>query len=649
MGQCAAFAYLCCAAFGQASEVDPVQAKLAAISRARAEGRFAETVRLREEARRLLDVLPPDSPQFAGWTEMVAQVYNEAGWTARARGMLQAALDRTGTLGATIPARFQLLTAIATSWQENHNLPKAVEYLEKAVAASHFQHGNSGGEWNATRELYERLAALQQQLGHPNASAEWKRKLRDLAAQAGDRELARHFEQEEQFGQAAAIYRRALQHAATPQEASELLQNLAGALQLDEKFDEAIAAQRQAIARSEDREQATGARQVLAQILQQAGRAEEAEAVYQEILAGGSGDGQLPALAMYANFLASTKRGPQALAMLKSFEASGARTTAWGHTVLFSALANCSRSIGQDEEAAKYEALIRAKPAELVPQLAAMPSGDELFQQAESAAKAGRTGESFELAMQALDAIRRAENRDQIGWQIPAIAAAMTEKGGAGAAEQLYQSAISLAESWSEESIQPLLNLLSGRLTALIGDPKRRGEARSEVERYRELLIAAHGADSGMQEAALRVAIELGRPSVIPALDLVAFEETVNGGTSEPYAEALGALAGVHEGNQDWEAAAKVRRRIVQLGDLLYPANDAQRGQMRVDLALALANLGQFEEAEALTLEAISVGDGTRRTPGVSFEAALQQIRRMRATSQMRATSASLKPGRLPG
>ncbi len=134
-----------------------------------------------------------------------------------------------------------------------------------------------------------------------------------------------------------------------------------------------------------------------------------------------------------------------------------------------------------------------------------------------------------------------------------------------------------------------------------------------------------------MQEGALRMAIQLERPSVIPALDLVAFEESVNGGTSEPYVQALRALAETYEGNQDWDGAVKVRQRIVQLGDLVYPAGDPQRGQTRVDAAMALANLGRFAEAEGVAMEAAAAGTGGRTTPGVSFEAALQQIRQMRA------------------
>jgi tetratricopeptide (TPR) repeat protein len=645
--------FLCCAAFGQGSQDDPVQSKLSAIPKARSEGRFADAVALREDVRRLLDVVPVSSPRFAGWALAVAQSYTEVGWTARARAVLQAAVERTGSLGVTSPARVQLLAAIATSWQEDQNLPKAVEYLERAEAArallhdvphsgSRIRQESFGAEAFFARELYERLSGLQQQLGHPDAAAEWKRKLRDLAAKQGDRELAQHFEREEQFGEAAAIYRRAVQQAATPQEAIEMLQSLAGVLERDERFDEAIAAQRQAIARSENREQAAGARQALAQTLQQAGRTEEAEAVYQEILTVSSGESQLPTLAMYANFLSSTNRGPQALALLKGVETSGALRTEWEDTVLYGALANCSRGLGQDEQAAKYETLIRAKHPALRSELDTLPCGDELFEKAESAVREGRAGEAFDLAVRALDAARRWENRDEIGWQIPLIAAGITAKGNPRQAELLFQSAISLAESWSEDAVQPLLNLLSGRLMALIDDPNRHGEARAEIGRYRELLVAAHGADSGMLEGELRMAIALGRPSAIPALDLVAYEETVNGGTSEPYVHALETLAEIYEEKQDWEAAVQVRKRIVQLGDLVYPAGDPQRGQTRVDLAMALANLGQFEDAESLALEATSVANGERKTPGVSFEGALEQIR------QMRATSASLKPGRLP-
>jgi tetratricopeptide (TPR) repeat protein len=325
-------------------------------------------------------------------------------------------------------------------------------------------------------------------------------------------------------------------------------------------------------------------------------------------------------LAMYANFLASTNRGAQAIAMLKAVESNGSPQAAWEETMLFGALANCARSMGQGEEAAKYEALIRAKHAGAIPEIE-VPVGDDLFQKAETAAKEGRPGEAFDLAMRALDATRRSENRQEFGWQIVPIAAAMKAKGDARMAEQLFQSAISMAQSWSEETVQAAIKLTSGRAAALIDDPNRRGEAWSAIERYRQLLVAAHGADSGVAEGALRMAAELGRPSVIPSLDLAAFEERVNGGTSEPYLQALEVLAASYEGNQDWEAAVRVRQRVVQLGELVYGVGDPQREQTRVDLAMALARLGRFDEAEAL-----AVGN-------VSFEGALQQIRQMRAAS----------------
>lgn len=427
----AAFVFLCCAAFGQGSQDDPLTAKLSAISQARSEGRSADAVALREDARRLLDAVPVGAPQFGGWVQAVAQLYSEGGWTARARVVLQAALDRTGRLGATSAARVQLLTAIAASWQSDQNLPKAVEYLEKAMAAQeqapeesqrlrgpvYVRSLRSG--LDPVSDLYQRLLGLQQELGHPDAVAALRVKLRELAAKRGDRQLALYLEGEERFGEAAAIYKRAAEQAASPQESIDLLQSLASVLERDEKFDEAIAAQQQVIARSEDRE-ANNARQTLAQILQQAGHTEEAGAVYREMLAGKNGEGQLQLLAMYANFLASTNRGAQAITMLKEYQPSGGRRSEWEETVLFNAMANCARSLGDTEQTAKYEALMRTRQRELAE---ALPVEENLVLKAQSAANEGRVDEAFGFAMRALT-----ENRDEIGSQIPSIAAVMASK-----------------------------------------------------------------------------------------------------------------------------------------------------------------------------------------------------------------------------
>src|SRR5260370_19545310 len=153
----------------------------------------------------------------------------------------------------------------------------------------------------------------------------------------------------------------------------------------------------------------------------------------------------------YANFLSSTNRSAQALAMLKEVQARSPRMSAWDEPNLFSAMANCARGLGDTEQTAKYEALIRAKQTAGPDMLVDVPLPDDLFQKAESAANEGRLDEAFALATRALDAAGRSENRDEIGVQIPSTAAVMASEGGARAAERLLQSAILLAEDWADD------------------------------------------------------------------------------------------------------------------------------------------------------------------------------------------------------
>jgi hypothetical protein len=342
---------------------------------------------------------------------------------------------------------------------------------------------------------------------------------------------------------------------------------------------------------------------------------------------------------MYANFLSSSNRGAQALALLTTFRASQLGLEPMEDFRLLSAMANAARGLGDNEQAAKYDAELQAKQREEMPDLLVVPVMDDLFGKAEAAASEGRIAEALGLAMQGLTAAGSAENREPVGWQIPAITSAMTAKGGNAAVEQLYAQALLAAESWVDDSLVPLLNLEQSRAGGLIQDPLRRGEARLWIDRYRELLVAARGSDSGTLAEPMRMSLQLeqARPapvSAVPALDLVAFEEGVNGGTSEPFLEALGALAETYQMNQEWDRVAGVRRRMVQIGDLAYEDGDVRRGQTRAELAMALAQMGRFVVAEQMALEAIAAGRGVRRTPGASFEGMLQQIRQMRAAGR---------------
>ncbi len=656
-----------CAAYGQFRQDDPLLSSVTAIFKAREQGRFTDAATLRENARTLLERLPVDAPQFGGFVQSVAQLYSGGGRTAQARGVLQSALDRAPV---TSPVRIQLLTSISDSWRQDRNLLKAADYLEKAVAvlelapatppptppvAGHWfrvdgppllmtdgKFSRRAGQDTSLSPLYQRLADLQQQLGHPDAVAALHVKMRALAAKSGDRALASYLEQQGQLAQAAAMYKISAERAATAQEAASALQSLANIYVRQENFADAAAAQQQAIARLEAagtpdmRNQATGARQTLARFLEQAGHVEQADAVYQGLLAQGGAEQHLQLLVNYARFLSSTQRSAQATALLKEFQASHSTLQPWEESGLYSALSNMARASGDSKKSDEYLAALRARQPQQ-PDSAGQPSLESLFQKALSAASAGKAGEAFALAMQAMDAAPRSQNRDQVGWQVPSIASSLSAGRETANGELLYRRAFALTESWSADSLQPLVNLASNYALFLIMQRDRQADVPAAIERYRNLLVASAGEDSGTLEEALRLTINFerartpSRASPIPAQGLVAFEESVNGITSEPYLRALRTLAETYAHNGDRGREIPVRKRTVEIADLVYLANDQQRSQTRVDAALALAHQGQFDEADQLAAEAAAIGQAVKPARGVSFEYAIQEIRKIRA------------------
>ncbi|MCU1234380.1 MAG: Tetratricopeptide 4 [Candidatus Solibacter sp.] len=651
----ALFLLIACTAPSQVRYEDPLQAKLNAIYKAREAGRFVEAAALREDARRMLEGLPPATPAYAGSAHAIARLYESGARTAQARAVLQHALDRAGNSPAYTSVRIAMLAALSDSWFQDRNLKNALEYMQKAVAAQEAapppapsgpparQLDVSAVVFTGLRaqrvrfssftladsnlnNYYNRLAALERQLGHPDAAAVWNGKLRVQAAKRGDSELASFLEQQGELAEAAAIRKRAAERAVTPEDAVEQLGSLARIYVRQERLDEAIAAQQQAIGRMEA--PGSAEREQLAQMLQRAGRTDQADVVYRELLTQTPADQQVWLTVRYSNYLSSSQRGAQAVALLGAFRESHGALRPDEEAGVYFALAHAAQVSGDVRKSEEYQARGAAINKRQSPNVPAPPELDSLLRQAEAAAGEGKTADAFAAAMRALHLAPAAQNRDLIGWIIPSIASAMTQHKAVAPGELLFQHAIALAESWSDETLQPLLNLLGNRAHFLMGQPELKSQTPALIERYRALLIEAHGADSGMLDDPMRMTVQFERTrnappaSMIPVQDLLAYEESVNGNTSEPYLAALRTLAETYDYNGDRMRAIPVRRQIVQIADLGLPKEDPQRGQVRVDLAMALANDGDFDEADQVVAQA----------PRQPY--ALQQIRRMRAERQ---------------
>ena len=516
--------------------------------------------------------------------------------------------------------------------------------------------GGSGfyGRFGPSMDLsnhYQQLADLDRQLGRVEAAAAVVAKLRALATKNGDASLAGFLEQQGQLDEAAALYQKLVERAQNPQEAVNSLQTLANLYSRQQRYDDAVGALQQAIASlqaagtPEARSQAIGTRQHLAGILQQAGRLQQADAVYQELLAGSADEQRFQLLLSYASYLVNTKRAAQGEVLLKEYQASNPNLQPWQENNLLNTLANSARSSGDPKRADEYQAAAIAAMAK-ESRRPAEPAGQVLIQsylqKAQAAANAGDVDEAFGLALQAIDAAPRAADREQIGWVVTSVAGSLAARKGDDKALLVYQRLFSLVESWSADSLQPLLTVTENYTRFLIGQRAHWAEVPAAIERYRTLLITAHGAESGSLGDALRMTIDFERNrhappmSLTPAEDLLALEESLSGTTSEPYLRALRDLAQVHDYNGDRQRSLPLRLQMVAIADRVLNANDPQRGSIRMEAARALAVQGQFDEAERLAAEAVAIGQSMKgQGPwNEQFKRSLEQIRQMRAAQQ---------------
>ncbi len=666
-------------ALSQAPRQNPLDTVFQAYWQARGQARYDEASALREEARGLLAKAPVEAPQFANWVQSVAQLYQGVGLYARAREVAEAALARTGRLGDAHPTRIALVNMVASDWEQDRNLLKAVSYLEKMASAleaapapnsaappsaavnkasffastgasSAFIYGpiyRSGRPSNLSG-VYQRLAAVYQRLGRPDAVAAVLAKMKNQAG-VNDYVLASLYESQGRFDEAAALFQKQLTQAAgDPQQMAGALQSLAGVYLQEQQYGDAAEALQQAI-RSLDgiatppaRSQSLAMRQNLADILRQGGKIGEADQVYQQLLSQSqsSQDPNYPqVLNNYANYLENTDRGAKAESLLSDYLASHPALEPWQESNLLSSLAVAARAAGDSDRAAEYERAAADK------QQAARGTPDEqssllpLLQKANAAASGGNPEEAFSLTLEALAAAPQASDREQIAWQVPGIAGILAAKSPA-KADQLYQHLFGIVRSWSSDSLQPLLNVAQNYPRFLMGQKDRLTEVPEAIEAYRKALMNARGEGTGHLWEPLQMTIDYERfhgsakRAMLAAQDLLALEESLNGSTSEGYLDALETQAGLYEAGNENERAVRLHRQTVAIGDLVYSANDARRGSTRTRLAFGLAREQQFDEAERLAREAVAIGQQMHPSQAAQFTPQLETIRKMRAGAE---------------
>jgi tetratricopeptide (TPR) repeat protein len=245
-----------------------------------------------------------------------------------------------------------------------------------------------------------------------------------------------------------------------------------------------------------------------------------------------------------------------------------------------------------------------------------------------------------------MEAAPRATDREQIAWQVPGIASGLANGKSPAKAEQLYQHLFGIVQGWSLENMQPLLTVAQSYARFLAGQQDRQGDVLQAIDRYRKLLLSAHGALTGYLREPLQMTVEFerhqgsGKAAVLAAQDLLALEESLNGSTSEPYLNALETLANVYEAG-DPEQSLRLSRQTAAIADLVFSANDVRRGTTRIRLALALTRQEQFDEAERVANEAVAIGQQMRPSRAQQFTQQLQLIRKMKPAPAAKPASES--------
>src|SRR5207244_9203131 len=155
------------------------------------------------------------------------------------------------------------------------------------------------------------------------------------------------------------------------------------------------------------------------------------------------------------------------------------------------------------------------------------------------------------------------------------------------------------------ESVQPRSSVTQMCARLLMEQPERAGEVAAAIEEYRRVLTGANGPESGSMAEPLRLRVEMERghqqweKAEASAQELLELQERLSGSTSEAYLGDLQNLARLYEAAGDTARAVALLRKAVGIADLNATPNTAWlRSTTRMEAAMALARLGQFDEAE---------------------------------------------------
>ena len=670
---------LCSAiAVAQAPQENPFDAAGQAYWQARQKGQYAAATTQRESMNGLLASQAAGDPLFAGRAQTLAQIYDGDGMSAKGRAVLEAALARAQAAGASGAARASLLVSLASLWERDRNLLKAVAYMEQAFAVAEqtpysedrkaapasgwvvampsrtafiassgvSRLGATMGPFGAGNSptldrtsLYTRLADFDQRLGRRDQAAAVLAKIKALPTQPDNWNLAQYYQQHGDLDQAAAIYKKKMEEAAAdPQQMLSPAQSLASVYEQQKRPDDATAVLQEAVTaldasgKPELAAQSAGLRQRLATLLFQNGHTDAADQAFPPPVDNGAAPSQLTV--SYANYLGATKRAAQGETLLADYLAAHAGLTAGEQGNILVSLANLAGYAGDSKRAEAYsnEAREMFQPKEPPAEVVLI---QPTLQKAQAAANTGNTAEAIALATEAMTRSATARDRDALARTAPSLANAISIKAAA-QADELFRDISELTQSWSADTMSPWLTTLESYPRFLMSQ-QRTGEVPPAIARYQAALKTTHGPDTGWLEDPLRLTIEMERgrnspQSAIPAAqNLLALEESLDGPVSEPGYRAAETLADLYRSTNDPARALPLYQQTITIADSIFPADDRRRIQTRMNAAMVLIAERRLDEAEQVVLEGMALPVAT--PPGSSgFAALLGQIRALRQT-----------------
>jgi hypothetical protein len=382
----------------------------------------------------------------------------------------------------------------------------------------------------------------------------------------------------------------------------------------------------------------------VAGLLRRSGQNQRAEQIYQSLLNQGANDDrnlQLEVIQQYANHLSETDRGTDGSQLLKDYLADHSDLEPWQQANILMALSQIARKAGRKDLADQYQQAGQEKQragAQKQTQTGTLV-GPEL-QKAQAAANQGNLDEALSVALGVLASAALAPDGEQIAWQVPNLASQLAERKAPDKAEQLYRALFPLLEARAVDNLQPLSQALPQYVRFLMRQKNRWGDAALAIDRYRDSVVASQGADTAGMVQVQRLEIEFAQikgardEAEQKAENLLTFEESLSGTTSGPYLQAAQTAASVFQSSRKIDRALALHREIVAIADRTFPANDVQRGLLRMNAAMALAGARHFEEAERLANEAVTIGQNLRPPRTDLFQRQAEQIQRMKANAQ---------------